>query len=139
MDKKHKYGFIQIYTIDIIYITKNGTELKNEWRVLITPDEDDLHADIIPFHKRSLSIADVRNIQIKDTFRIDFYNLSKIYRHANDHHLDIIIQDKIMTIIGDHQLVILTLELPVNYELSRIPITLKATRDFLIEYGFPIF
>ncbi len=133
-----KYGFIQIYTIDMFYLNKNGTDMKKEWKVLITPDEDDLHT-IIPFHKRSLLISDARNLQIKDTFRINFSHLTKIYRHANDHHLDAIIQDKILTIIGDHQLTILTLELPVDYELSRIPITLKATRDFLVENGFPIF
>ncbi len=129
------YSYIQIYTINKDIINPEGLETIKEWKILITPNEEYINQNINNFNL----ISTITNINIIDTFRIEFNKVYSIFTHARNKYLKAYIKNGTLTVIGDHQQVLLIQQLPVSYEIDTIDITLKANNNFLQNYGLPIF
>ena len=130
------FGFIQIYKIEKNIIEPDGLKTLLEWKILLTPNEEYVNNKInVNFNY----ISGIKNINIIDTFRIDFNKIHFVLMHARDKHLMAFIKNGILTIIGDSQKILLIQELPVLYNIEPIEITLKANNNFLNEHGLPPF
>ncbi len=129
------FGFIQIYTIEKNIIEPDGLKIVSEWKILLTPNEEYVNNKI----NYDNYISGIKNINIIDTFRIDFNKIWFVFMHARNINIIANIKNGILTIIGDNQKILLTLELPVLYEIEDIAITLKANNNFLNEHGLPLF
>jgi hypothetical protein len=131
-------GYIQIYQIMNLFLTPSGKERVEEYKVMITHDESNLYKT--GFNSNNgITIMQNQNVKVLDTFKIDINKLYPVFAHSRDRVLDVMIEDNIITIIGDYQLVLVKLELPINMNINRIPLTLRATNKFLKENGFPTF
>ena len=133
-------GYIQIYQIFNLFLTPSGKEIVEECKLMITHDENNLYKS--GFNSTNgITIMQNQNVKVLDTFRIDLNKLSPIFAHSRDKILDVMIENNIITVIGDYQLVLIKLELPfnINININRIPLTLKATNKFLKENGYPTF
>jgi hypothetical protein len=131
------FGFIQIYTIEKNIIELDGLKIVSEWKILLTPNEEYVNNKINNCYDNFIS--GIKNINIIDTFRIDFNKIWFVFMHARNKNLIASIKNGVLTIIGDNQKILLTLELPVKYEIEDIAITLKANNNFLNERGLPPF
>ncbi len=128
-------GFIQIYTIEKNILEPDGLKVLTEWKILLTPNEEYIN---IKYNYDNF-ISGIKNVNIINTFRIDFNKIWFVFMHARNKYLIASIKNGILTIIGDNQKVLLNQELPVSYEIENIDITLKANNNFLNEYGLPLF
>ncbi len=129
------YGYIQIFTVEFSYLSKEGLINKKEWKILFTPNEECINTKISEF---SL-ISQIKNIDIIDTFRIDFNKIFAVFSNAKNRNLIGEIKDGTLTVIGDNRKLILLQQLPVIYNIEPIEITLKANNNFLKEHGLPLF
>ena len=131
------FGYIQIYTIDKNILTPEGLMTTTEWKILITPNEE--------FVKNKINYDDyflvcpIKNINIIDTFKIEFEKIYCIFKSARNIILKGYIKDQTLVIYGDHELVKLIQKLPVSYNVEPVDITLKATNEFLEKHGLPPF
>ncbi len=128
-----EYGYIQIYTVDKNILNPDGLKTIIEWTILITPNEEFIKNNI----NFDNTITSIKNICIKDTFKIEFEKIYCIFKNARNKILKGYIKDKTLVIFGDHELVKLIQKLPVNYDIDTIDITLKARTDFLEKHGLP--
>ena len=125
------FGFIQIYKIEKNILEPDGLKKLSEWKILFTPNEEYIN-----------NIGIINNtpfMNIIDTFRLDLNKLYFIFMHARDRNLTANIKNGQLYVIGDSQKVLLIQDLPVEYEIDTIPITLKATHNFLNKHGLPLF
>ena len=129
------FGFIQIYTIEKNIIEPDGLKILTEWKILLTPNEEYINNKI----NYDNYISGIKNINIIDTFRMDFNKLHFIFMHARNRSLIGSIKNGVLTVVGDNKLTLLILDLPVNYEFESIPLSLKATNYFLDKHGLPPF
>jgi len=129
----NNYGYIQIYTVDKNILEPNGLRTIVDWNILITPNKELLKNEI----NNNSDLVLIKNINIKDTFRIEFDKIYCIFKHARDRILKGYIKDKNLVIYGDHELIKLIEKLPVLYEFDSVDIILKANNDFLEKYGLP--
>jgi hypothetical protein len=127
--------YIQIYTIDKDIINEKGLETLTEYNILITPNEEYIKTKM----NHNNLISQIKNINILETFRIQFDKIYNVFKHARNIILKGQIKNNLLTIIGDHQLIILKQELPTSIEVDMVNITLKARNDFLEKYGLPLF
>ena len=129
------FGFIQIYTIEKNIIEPDGLKILTEWKILLTPNEEYVNSKI----NYDNYISGIKNINIIDTFRMDFNKLHFIFMHARNRSLISSIKNGVLTVVGDNKQILLILDLPVLYEIESIPLSLKATNDFLDKHGLPPF
>jgi hypothetical protein len=129
-----EYGYIQIYTVDKNILNPDGLKTVTEWTILVTPNEEFIKTNIM---FDDYNITSIKNICIKDTFKLEFQKIYCIFKNARNKILKGYIKDKTLVIFGDHELVKLIQKLPVNYDIDTIDITLKARTDFLEKYGLP--
>ena len=129
------FGFIQIYTIEKNIIEPDGLKILTEWKILLTPNEEYINNKI----NYDNYISGIKNINIIDTFRMDFNKLHFIFMHARNRSLISSIKNGVLTVVGDNKQILLILDLPVLYEIESIPLSLKATNDFLDKHGLPPF
>ncbi len=131
------FGYIQIFTIEIGNLLPEGLVNKKEWKILFTPNEEYIKTK---FNYDGFSlISEIKNIDIIDTFRIEFNKIFAIFSHAKNRNLIGEIKDGTLTVIGDGQKLLLLQKLPVSYNIEPTEITLKANNDFLNKYGLPPF
>lgn len=130
------YGYIQIFTIEKINLLPEGLVNKKEWKILFTPNEEHIKNT---FNYGLPLISEIKNINIIDTFRIEFNKIFDIFSHARNKNLIGEIKDGVLSVIGDSSKLLLNLSLPVSYNIEPIQITLKANNDFLNKYGLPPF
>ncbi len=130
-----EYGYIQIYTIEKNILNPEGIETITEWNILITPNEECIKNTINM--EDYYNITPIKNISIKDTFRIEFEKIYCVFQNARNKILKGYIKDKTLVIFGDHELVKLIQKLPVSYDVDTVDITLKARMDFLEKHGLP--
>jgi hypothetical protein len=132
------FGFIQIYKIEKNILEPDGLKTLEEWKILFTPNEEYVNNNIY-----INNISGIKNktqsMNIIDTFRLDLNKLHFIFMHARDRNLTANIKNGQLYVIGDSQKVLLIQELPVEYEIDTIPITLKANHNFLNKHGLPLF
>ena len=129
-----EYGYIQIYTVDKNILNPDGLKTVTEWTILITPNEEFIKTNII---FDDYNITSIKNINIKDTFKIEFEKIYNIFKNGRNKILKGYIKDKTLVIYGDYELVKLIQKLPVNYNVDTIDITLKARVNFLEKHGLP--
>ncbi len=129
-----EYGYIQIYTVDKNILNPDGLKTITEWTILITPNEEFIKSNI---NFDNYNITSIKNICIKDIFKIELDKIYCIFKNARNKILKGYIKEQTLVIFGDHQLVKLIQKLPVNYEVETIDITLKARTDFLEKHGLP--
>ena len=129
------FGFIQIYTIEKNIIEPDGLKILTEWKILLTPNEEYINSNI----NYDNYISGIKNINIIDTFRMDFNKLHFIFMHARNRSLIASIKNGVLTVVGDNKITLLILDLPVLYEIESIPLSLKATNNFLDKHGLPPF
>ena len=129
------YGYIQIFTVEFSYLLPEGLINKKEWKILFTPNEEYINTKIN--YDGFQIISDIKNINIIDTFRIEFNKIFAVFSHAKNRNLIAQIKDGTLTVIGDGRKLILLQQLPVSYNIEPIEITLKATNSFLIKNGLP--
>jgi hypothetical protein len=127
------YGYIQIFTVEYSYLSKEGLINKKEWKILFTPNKECINNKISEF---SL-ISQIKNIDIIDTFRIEFNKIFSVFSHAKNKNLIGEIKDGTLTVIGDNRKLILLQQLPVIYNVEPIEVTLKAHTNFLKDHGLP--
>ena len=132
-----EYGYIQIYTIDKNILTSDGLITKTEFKILITPNEEFIKNKIN--YDDYFLVSPIKNINILDTFKLEFSKIYCIFKHARNKILKGYIKNQTLVIHGDHELVKLIQKLPVNYDVEPIDITLKATNEFLEKHGLPPF
>ena len=131
------FGYIQIYTIDKNILTPEGLISKTEWKILITPNEEYIKNKIN--YDDYFLVSPIKNINIIDTFKIEFEKIYCIFKNARNKILKAYIKDQTLVIYGDHELVKLIQKLPVDYNMEPVDITLKATNEFLEQHGLPPF
>ena len=129
-----EYGYIQIYTVDKNILNPDGLKTVTEWTILVTPNEEFIKTNIM-FDDYNTTL--IKNINIRDTFKLEFQKIYCIFKNARNKILKGYIKDKTLVIFGDHELVKLIQKLPVNYDIDTIDITLKARTDFLEKHGLP--
>jgi hypothetical protein len=129
------YGYIQIFTVEFANLLQEGLINKKEWKILFTPNEECIKTKI-NFDGLSL-ISEIKNIDIIDTFKIEFNKIFAVFSHAKNKHLIGEIKDGTLTVIGDGSKLLLLQKLPVNYNIEPIEITLKANIQFLKDNGLP--
>uniref|UniRef100_A0A6C0HW50 Uncharacterized protein n=1 Tax=viral metagenome TaxID=1070528 RepID=A0A6C0HW50_9ZZZZ len=129
-----EYGYIQIYTVDKNILNPDGLKTVTEWTILVTPNEEFIKTNIT---FDDYNITSIKNINIRDTFKLEFQKIYCIFKNARNKILKGYIKDKTLIIFGDHDLVKLIQKLPVNYDVDTIDITLKARVDFLEKNGLP--
>jgi hypothetical protein len=129
------YGYIQIFTVEFANLSPNGLINKKKWKILFTPNEECIKTkfnyDGFPL------ISKIKNIDIIDTFRIEFDKIFAIFSHSKNKNLIAEIKDGTLTVIGDCSKLLLLQKLPVSYNIEPIEVTLKASNDFLIKNGLP--
>ncbi len=129
------YGYIQIFTVEFANLLQAGLVNKKEWKILFTPNEECIKTkfnyDGFPL------ISEIKNIDIIDTFKIEFNKIFAVFSHAKNKHLIGEIKDGTLTVIGDGSKLLLLQKLPVNYNIEPIEITLKANIQFLKDTGLP--
>ncbi len=129
------YGYIQIFTVEFANLLQKGLINKKEWKILFTPNEECIKTkfnyDGFPL------ISEIKNIDIIDTFKIEFNKIFAVFSHAKNKHLIGEIKDGTLTVIGDGSKLLLLQKLPVNYNIEPIEITLKANIQFLKDNGLP--
>ena len=129
------YGYIQIFTVEFANLLQEGLINKKEWKILFTPNEECIKTkfnyDGFPL------ISEIKNIDIIDTFKIEFNKIFAVFSHAKNKHLIGEIKDGTLTVIGDGSKLLLLQKLPVNYNIEPIEITLKANIQFLKDNGLP--
>ncbi len=131
------FGYIQIFTIEFTNLLPEGLVNKKEWKILFTPNEEYVKNK---FNYDGFSlISEIKNIDIIDTFRIDFAKIFAVFSHARNRNLIAEIKEGTLTVIGDGQKLLLLQKLPVSYNIEPIEVTLKANNDFLINNGLPSF
>ncbi len=131
------FGYIQIFTIEFTNLLPEGLVNKKEWKILFTPNEEYVKNK---FNYDGFSlISEIKNIDIIDTFRIEFTKIFAVFSHARNRNLIAEIKDGTLTVIGDGQKLLLLQKLPVSYNIEPIEITLKANNNFLINNGLPSF
>jgi len=129
-----EYGYIQIYTVDKNILNPDGLKTVTEWTILVTPNEEFIKTNIM---FDDYNITSIKNINIRDTFKLEFQKIYCIFKNARNKILKGYIKDKTLVIFGDYDLVKLIQKLPVNYDVDTIDITLKARVDFLEKNGLP--
>jgi len=129
------YGYIQIFTVEFSYLSKDGLVNTKKWKILFTPNEEYIKTKIN--YDGFQLISEIKNIDIIDTFRIEFNKIFAIFSHANNKNLIGEIKDGTLTVIGDNKKLILLQQLPVIYNVEPIEVTLKANINFLKEHGLP--
>jgi hypothetical protein len=129
-----EYGYIQIYTVDKNILNPDGLKIVTEWTILVTPNEEFIKTNIM---FDDYNITSIKNINIRDTFKLEFQKIYCIFKNARNKILKGYIKDKTLVIFGDYDLVKLIQKLPVNYDVDTIDITLKARVDFLEKHGLP--
>ena len=129
------YGYIQIFTIEYDYLLPEGLVNKKKWKILFTPNEEciktKLNYDGFPL------ISEIKNIDIIDTFKIEFNKIFAVFSHAKNRHLIGQIKDGTLTVIGDSSKLLLLQQLPVSYNIEPVEVTLKANTQFLKDHGLP--
>ena len=131
------YGYIQIYTIDKNILMQDGLMTTTEWKILITPNEEYIKNKIN--YDDYFLVSPIKNINIIDTFKIEFEKIYCIFKNSRNRILKGYIKDQTLVIHGDHELVKLIQKLPVSYNVEPVDITLKATNEFLEKHGLPQF
>ncbi len=131
------YGYIQIFTIEFSILVPEGLINKKEYKILFTPNEEYIKNK---FNYDGLQlISEIKNIDIIDTFRIEFNKIFDIFSHARNKNIIAEIKDGLLRVIGDGQKILLLQKLQVSYNIEPIEITLKANNAFLNKYGLPPF
>ena len=129
------YGYIQIFTVEFSYLLPEGLINKKEWKILFTPNEECIKTK---FNYGGFPIiSEIKNIDIIDTFRIEFNKIFAVFSHAKNRNLIAQIKDGTLTVIGDGKKLLLLQQLPVIYNVDPVEVTLKANTDFLNQYGLP--
>jgi hypothetical protein len=128
-------GYIQIFTIEFANLLPNELVNKKEWKILFTPNEECIKTKIN--YDGYPLISEIKNIDIIDTFRIEFNKIFAIFSHAKNRNLIGEIKDGTLTVIGDSSKLLLLQQLPVSYNVEPIEVTLKANTEFLKQHGLP--
>jgi hypothetical protein len=129
------YGYIQIFTVEFSYLLPEGISTKKKWKILFTPNEEciktKINYDGLPL------ISEIKNIDIIDTFKIEFNKIFAVFSHAKNRSLIAEIKDGTLTVIGDSSKLLLLQQLPVSYNVEPVEVTLIANTDYLIKHGLP--
>jgi hypothetical protein len=131
------FGYIQIYKSFKKNLTPSGIENTCSYKILITCEEYFLNK--LKTNNNSIVISEIKNIEILDTFRIEFHKLLNLFKHGRDINLEVDITDKIITVVGDSQLILFSHFIPVDYNIDKIQLKLAASNDFLNKNGLPPF
>jgi hypothetical protein len=129
------YGYIQIFTVEFSHLLPEGLVNKKKWKILFTPNEECIKRKI-NYDKFSI-ISEIKNIDIIDTFRIEFNKIFAIFSHAKNRNLIAEIKDGTLTVIGDSSKLLLLQQLPISYNIEPVEVTLIANTDFLELHGLP--
>jgi hypothetical protein len=84
-------------------------------------------------------ISQQTNIKILATFSIPFDTIINVFKHSNDRILDVVIENKMIKIIGDNEKIIFVTTIDFDENVERKPLTLYATKNFLFSNNLPYF